>query len=310
MVQNRPAFSDLPLAAMVTFECVARHLRFARAAAELRVTPTAVSKTVAQLEAQLGVRLFNRTTRSVSLTEAGARLFAAAAPALASLQRGCEEARTTFDSPAGALRISLSYVAYTMLFEPHLAGFLAAYPRVAPELSIDSAPSDIVGRGFDAGVRPGRAVQEDMIAVAVGPVQRLVVVGSPGYLSRAGRPQQPKDLLDHACIRQRLSVGGPLFEWTLRAGKERLTLDVKGPLVLDDMRAVLGAAREGCGLAYLFEQLAARDLEEGTLARVLPSHALVREAFFFYYPSRQHLPPKLRVFVDWFRDKNEPGRRR
>ncbi|MFT3775934.1 MAG: LysR family transcriptional regulator [Minicystis sp.] len=309
MVHNPPAFSELPLGAIVTFECVARHLRFARAAAELRVTPTAVSKTIGQLEEQLGVRLLNRTTRSVSLTEAGARLLDAAGPALSGIKRGVEEARTAGGSPAGALRISTSYVAFAMLFEPHLAGFLAAYPRVSPEFSIDSAPSDIVARGFDAGVRPGRAVQHDMIAVAIGPVQRLVVVGAPRYLARAGRPRQPRDLLDHACIRQRVSAGGRFLDWTLRAGKERATVDVKGPLVLDDMRSALGAAREGVGLAYVFEQFAARDVEAGTLERVLPGHALVREAFFLYYPSREKLPPKLRVFVDWFREKNEPPRR-
>ncbi len=309
MVQSATSFADLPLSAVVTFECVARHLRFARAATELRVTPTAVSKTVAQLEAHLGVRLLNRTTRSVSLTEAGARLLDAAAPALAALQRGVDEARTSGDSPAGALRVSTSYVAFAMLFEPHLRGFIAAHPRVAPEFSIDSAPNDIVGRGFDAGVRPGRALQQGMIAVPVGPVQRLVVVASPDYLARAGRPKTPKDLLDHSCIRQRLSAGGRLLEWTLRAGKERATPDVTGPLVLDDMRSVLGAAREGVGLAYVFERFAARDLESGALERVLPGHALVREAFYLYYPSRQNLPPKLRVFVDWFRAKNEPARR-
>lgn len=304
--QNPPL--EPSLTAVVTFECVARHLRFARAAAELGVTPTAVSKTVAQLEAQLGVRLLNRTTRSVSLTEAGARLLDAAAPALSSLRRGYDEARAVGDAPAGALRISTSYVAYATLFEPHLRGFLAAHPRVAPEFSIDSAPSDIVARGFDAGVRPGRAVQKDVVAVALGPVQRLVVVGAPRYLARNGRPEHPRDLLDHACIRQRLGVGGRFLEWTLRAGRERATLDVKGPLVFDDMRAVLGAAREGNGLAYVFERFAAPDLDAGALERVLPTHALVREAFFLYYPSGQKVPSKLRVFIDWFRAKNEARR--
>jgi DNA-binding transcriptional LysR family regulator len=149
-----------------------------------------------------------------------------------------------------------------------------------------------------------------MVAVAIGQVQKLVVVGAPSYLERAGRPRQLKDLLDHSCIRQRLSIEGPFLEWRLRAGKERATLDVKGPLVLDDMRAVLGAAREGNGLAYLFEQFASRDLEAATLERVLPGHALVREAFFLYFPTRQKLSPKLRVFVDWFREKNKPTRRR
>lgn len=297
---------DLPLTALVTFECVGRHLGFGRAATELGVTPTAVSKAVAQLEAQLGVRLFHRTTRSVSLTEAGARLLESASPGLTALRRGLEEARTTGDSPAGNLRISTSYVAFTTLFEPHLEGFFAAHPRVGVEFSIDNSPIDIVARGFDAGVRPGRAVQQDMVAVPLGPVQRLVVVGAPATLARAGVPTHPSDLLDHPCIRQRVSAGGRFLDWTMRAGKELVTVDVTGPLVVDDMRAALDAARAGNGLAWVFEGFAARDLAAGTLLRVLPRHELVREAFFLYTPSRRNLPPKLRVFIDWFREKNEP----
>lgn len=294
----------------MAFERVARHLRFARAATELRVTPTAISKTIAQLEHQLGVRLFNRTTRSVSLTEAGARLLEATAPALDALSRGIDDACNTSDGPAGRLRVSTSYVAFSTLLEPHLAGFFAAHPRIELELSIDSAPGDIVARGFDAGLRPGRAVKQDMVAVPLGPTQKLIVVAAPSYLVRAGRPKQPKDLLEHACIRQRISAGDRFLEWTLRAeptGKQRTTLDIQGSLVLDDMRSVLDAARGGNGLAYVFEQLAAPDLAARALERVLPGHSLTREAFYLYYPSRKQLPPKLRAFVDWFREHNEPG---
>jgi DNA-binding transcriptional LysR family regulator len=309
MVHNPLGPSELPLPALATFERVARHLHFARAAEELRVTPTAVSKSIAQLEALLGARLLNRTTRSVSLTDAGKQLLAATAPALAALARGVEDVRSTGDVPAGTVRVKTSYVAFATLFEPHLGGFLGAYPKVTTEFSIDSAPSDIIERGFDFGVRPGRAVKRDMVAVALGPVQKLVVVAAPSYLARAGRPRQPAELLEHACIRQRLHSEGRLLEWTLRRGKERRTLDVTGPLILDDMRSVLGSARAGNGLAYLFEQFAARDLASRALERVLPDYELVREAFFLYYPSRAQLPPKLRVFIDWFRDANAPPRR-
>jgi DNA-binding transcriptional LysR family regulator len=310
VVQNRVARPELPLNALVTFECVARHLRFARAADELGVTPTSVSKTIAELEERLGVRLLNRTTRSVALTEAGARLLESAAPALASLRQGLEDARSTTDAPAGTLRVSTSYVAFATLFEPHLAEFLTTYPRIVPEFSIESAAEDIVARGFDAGVRPGRAVQQDMVAVPLGPVQKLVVIGAPSYLERAGRPKKLSDLLGHACIRQRLSAGERFLPWTLRTGKEVSTLDVRATLVLDDMRSVLGAARAGVGLAYVFEQFAAPELRSGALEQVLPTCTLVREAFYLYFPSRRNLPPKLRVFADWFRVKNEPGRKR
>jgi DNA-binding transcriptional LysR family regulator len=310
MEQNLLSLSELPLPALATFECVGRHLHFARAAAELRVTPTAVSKAVAQLEAALGARLLHRTTRSVSLTDAGRQLMAATGPALTALARGIEDVRSTRDVAAGAVRVSTSYVAYTTLFEPHLRGFLAAQPRVSTEFSIDSAPSDIIERGFDFAVRPGRAVKRDMVAVALGPVQKLIVVAAPGYLAQAGRPRQLLDLLAHACIRQRVHREGPLLEWTLRRGKERRTLDVTGPLILDDMRSVLGSTRAGNGLGYVFEQFAARDLASGTLVRVLPEYELVREAFYLCYPSRAQLPLKLRVFIDWFREKNEPRKTR
>lgn len=305
MVHNL-SHSEIGLAALVTFECVARHLRFARAADELRVTPTAVSKAVAQLEEQIGVRLLNRTTRSVALTEAGARLLETAAPALASLRQGLEDARSTTSAPAGTLRVNLSYVAFAVFFEPHLPEFLATYPRITPEFSIDSAPSDVVARGFDAGVRPGRALQQDMVAVPLGPVQRLVVVGAPSYLSRAGRPKRPDDLLTHACIRQRLSTDNRFLDWTLRSGRHVITLEVRAAIVLDDMRSVLGAARAGAGLAYVFEQFATPELERGALERVLPTYELVREAFYLYFPSRRQLAPKLRVFADFFRTKNTP----
>lgn len=296
--------AELPLGALATFACVARHLHFARAAEELRVTPTAVSKTIAQLEAMLATRLLNRTTRSVALTDAGRALVAAVAPALAAVARGVEDVRGIGDVAAGTVRVNLSYVAYTTLFEPHLRGFFAAYPQITVELAIDSAATDVTSRGFDFGVRPGRAVKRDMVAVPLGAVQKLVVVGAPSYLAQAGRPRQVTDLRAHACIRQRVSSESRFLEWTLRRGKDKRTLDITGPIVVDDMRSALGAARAGVGLAYVFEQLATPDLENGTLERVLPAYALVREAFFLYYPSRAHLPRKLRVFIDWFRDKN------
>lgn len=246
----------------------------------------------------------NRTTRSVSLTQAGTALLEAVAPAFAALSQGVEAARTAGEAPAGLLRVTMSYVAFSTLFEPHLRGFFAAYPAVTLDLSIDSRPSDIVDKGFDAGVRPGRTVQQDMVAVAIGPLQKLVVVGAPAYFASAGRPKRPEDLLRHDCVRQRVSSEGTLLAWALRTGKQRLTLDVKGSLVLDDMRSVVDAVRAGNGLGYVFEQFIGQDLASGRLERVLPEHALVREAFFLYYPSRRRLPRKLRVFSDWFRDKN------
>jgi DNA-binding transcriptional LysR family regulator len=294
---------SIPTSSLVVFERAAHHMRFAAAAADLGITPTAVSKAIAQLEADLGVRLFQRTTRRVALTEAGTRLVAQVAPSLAQLRTAIDAARDASERPAGKVRISTSFVAYRLLFEPYLPKLFATYPEISLELSIDSSPTDIVGRRFDAGVRLGRALQRDMVGVALGAVQQLVVVGAPHYLARHGRPKRLDDLLAHACIRQRLSTGARLLEWTLLAQGKPLTLDVQGPLVVDEMRAALAAACQGIGLAYVFEAFARADFQTGALERVLPKYALPREAFYLYYPSRQ-MPAKLRAVVDFFRAAN------
>jgi len=284
---------------LVAFEVVARHLNFARAAAELEVTPTAMSKTIKQLEEQLAVRLFNRTTRSVALTESGARLFASLVPALAQIRSSIEQASVAATKPAGQLKLNTSYVAYAALIEPHLETFLARYPEISLDVTIDNGLSDIVGGGFDAGIRLGHALQRDMIAVPLGPLQQLVVVGSPKYLAARGTPKTPKDLLDHECIRQRLGPGR-FLDWTFAT----TAIDVRGRLVFNEMHSVLSAAREGCGLAYVFRQFAAAALRSKQVVPVLERHAKVREAFHVYYPSRAQMPGKLRAFIELVRAAN------
>jgi DNA-binding transcriptional LysR family regulator len=296
--------TSIHLPALLVFECVARHLNFARAAAELAVTPTAISKTVKQLESQLGVRLFNRTTRSVALSEPGAQLVSTLAPALAQIRHSVANVSSAFAQPYGILRINASYVAHASLIEPHLPALLARYPQISIEVSLDNRLSDIVAEGFDAGIRLGHALQRDMVAVPLGPVQRRLVLASPQYLAANPAPQKPQELLSHCCIRQRLFGRGRFFDWVFQVKQRTITIDVGGRLVFDEMRAVLDAARRGCGLAYIFEQFAAEDLESGALVPVLEKFSPASESFYLYYPARTMMSGKLRAFVEFVRAQN------
>ena len=292
------------LPALLAFDSVARHLNFARAAAEHAITPTAMSKTVKTLEAQLGIRLFNRTTRSVALTEAGTTLLATLAPALAQIRHGIEQVGAASGRPQGTLRINSSYVAYAALIEPHMNGFLKRYPEIGFEVVIDNALNDIVSGGFDAGIRLGHAVQRDMIAVPIGPLQRLVAVAAPKYLARHGTPKTPKDLLAHECVRQRIGDRGRFLDWDFVIGTKPLRIDVKGRLIVNEMRCALTAARQGNGLAYVFKQFAAADLASGKLETVLERHCPPGESFHLYYPNRAQMPGKLRAFIEFVRAVN------
>ncbi len=295
---------SLPFLGLLVFACVARHRSFTRAASELEVTPTAISKTIKQLEAQLGVRLFHRTTRSVSLTEPGLQLHASLAPALGQIRSAVEQAADSAQRPQGALRINTSFVAYATLIEPHLQAFLERYPEISLEVSVDNALRNIVSEGFDAGIRLGHALQRDMIAVPLGPIQRRVVVAAPAYLKRYSSPSRPHDLLEHECIRQRLSSGGRFSEWAFLVQRKRLTIDVRGRLIFDEMRSVVAAARQGCGLGYVFAHFVAKDLSEGQLVALLDKYCPPSEALYIYYPSRAQMPGKLRAFIDFIRAAN------
>lgn len=303
-ILDTPVPAAVHLPSLLAFGVVARHLNFARAAQELAVTPTAMSKTIKQLEAQLGVRLFNRTTRSVALTEQGAQLLGALAPALAQIRSAVEQASVSASRPAGLLRLNSSYVAYAALVEPHLRQFMQRYPDITLDVQVDNDLSDIVGAGFDAGIRLGHALQRDMIAVPLGPLQQLVVVASPAYLQQHGTPRVPKDLLHHDCIRQRLGSGGRLLAWDFTVANKVLGIDVQGRLFFNEMRSVLAAACHGNGLACVFRQFAAADIQAGRLTVVLERYCRPHEAFHVYYPSRAQMPGKLRVFIDFVRAAN------
>ena len=291
------------LPALVSFECVARHLSFVRAAAEFDVTTTAISKTIKQLEAQLGVRLFNRTTRSVALTEAGTKLLGTLAPALAQIHDAVRQAGDFSERPHGLLRINTSYVAYAALIQPRLASFGERYPEITLDITIDNNLSDIVAGGFDAGIRLGYALQRDVIAVPLGPMQQLTVVGSPRYFKRREIPRTPHELLEHECIRQRLNRGR-FFDWEFRIGGKNVTVDVRGRLVLDEMRAVLGAACQGSGLGLVFRQFAAAEIASGAVVSVLDEFLPPDSPFHLYYANRAHTPNNLRAFIEFMKTVN------
>jgi DNA-binding transcriptional LysR family regulator len=289
------------LPGLLTFESAARHLNFARAAAEMGVTPTAISRTLKSLESQLNVRLFNRTTRSVSLTEAGASLNAALAPALSQIRSSLSQVRLASDQPSGTIRVNSSYVAYRILIEPHLSAFFDRYPMINVEVSLDNQLSDIVSAGFDAGIRLGRKVENDMVAVQLGDLQRRIVVASPTYFRDRNEPNTIEELLNHNCIRQRYSFGGRLFDWKFQVRRQMVQIDVAGRLIFDEMKSVVDAAVQGHGIAYVYQEFARQELASGALRQILKRRGAVDGAFHLYYPHRAHMPGKLRAFVDFVR---------
>ena len=294
------------LSALIAFHAVARHMNFRQAAAELHVTPTAVSKTIKNLEVQLNIRLFNRTTRSVALTEAGGELLESLGPALDRIAESVQHIGETIDAPKGILRINTSYVAYECFIRPMQSEFVSLYPDITFDVSIDDRLVDIVGSGFDAGIRLGHAVQKDMVAVPLGIAQKTVVIASPEYLSVHGTPHTPDDLFTHRCIRQRFGSSGRYFEWRFGSTQAPFAMQIAGNLVFSEMRTVVEAAADGLGLAYVYEQFAEFVLKEGHVVPLLEQHCVRGTPFYLYYPHRSRMPAKLRVFVRAMQEKFGP----
>ncbi|MDL2402861.1 LysR family transcriptional regulator [Rhizobium mayense] len=276
---------------------VARRGSFRAAAVELGMSSTALSHAVAGLEARLGVRLFNRTTRSVSLSPAGEQFVATVAPALSDIHGAMEAVNSHRDTPAGILRINSSVGAARQILTPIVLEYLRRYPDMQVDLVTEGRMIDIVVDGFDAGIRTVDTVPKDMIAVPFGPPLRYAIVGSPAYFEVHPRPGKPQDLTQHRCIRARLP-GGALYRWEFEKRGEALTLDVPGSLTLDEPTLMLESAREGAGLAYLSEWSAAADIAAGRLLRVLEDWTPALPGLCLYYPGRRLLPAGLRAFVD------------
>lgn len=298
---------------------VARRQGFRPAAVELEMSTSAVSNAVAGLEARMGVRLFHRTTRSVSLTEAGRRFIDRVGPAVAQIQEAVASADDHAGVPTGTLRLNSSLGAAQMVFRPILAEFLRRHSGVTLDVVTEGRLVDIVAEGFDAGLRLAPQVPRDMIRVPIGLPLRMAVVGSPDYLERHGTPPTPADLARHACIRARMPSGLPSPWEFARAtrGKPAAakgavkgaaavsnTLDVPGPMVLDSPLLMLEAARAGLGLAQIAEWYVAEDLASGRLRRVLDGWAAPLPALCLYYSGHRHIPSTLRALIDLIHEIN------
>ena len=279
------------------FLSVARHRSFRKAAAELGVTPSAMSQVIRVLEARLGAALFMRTTRRVGLTEAGERFLARAKPAFEELVAASEVARDLGQRPAGLFRLTVPPAVVPILLEPLIASFCQACPDVEVEIAASPELLDLVAGGFDAGIRLGQFVEADMVAVRLTPSFPLAVVGSPDYLRRKGRPERIDDLREHACIRIRRS-NGSIAPWSFVDDGQPIEAVVAGSLIVHDFSAMLGAAIEGAGLAQVPEPITAGAVEAGKLMRVLEPFAPMAPGMFLYYPSRHQMTPKLRAFID------------
>lgn len=279
------------------FLSVARHRSFRKAAADLGVTPSAISQTVRVLEARVGAALFIRTTRSVGLTEAGERFLSRAKPAFEELVAASEVARGLGQRPTGLLRLSVPRAVVPILLDPLLASFCKAYPEIEVEIAVSKELVDIAAEGFDAGIRLGQFVAADMVAVPLTPPFRLIVVGNPVYFAERNQPKHIDDLRQHACLRWRQSSGA-LALWSFNDNGHAIEIAVSGPLIASDFPTMLGAAIQGIGLAQLPETMAADGLRTGKLVHVLEAYAPVVPGVFLYYPDRRQMLPKLRAFVD------------
>lgn len=280
---------------------ISTHRSFRAAAAELDMSPSALSHAVSELERRIGVRLFNRTTRSVSLSAAGEQFLARVQPALREIGQALEDVNRFRDTPRGLLRINTADGGLQHVLVPVLQAFLARHPEMQVDVVTEGRMVDIVAEGFDAGIRLTEMVPQDMIAVPFGPPLRFAVVGSPDYFRAHGKPRVPADLLSHECIRMRLP-SGKLYRWEFEKRGEEIAIDVAGALTLGSADLRVEAALAGLGLAYASEGSVAGHLATGRLVRVLADWTPAFPGLSLYYPGHRHVPAGLRAFIDVVRE--------
>jgi DNA-binding transcriptional LysR family regulator len=289
---RKPGFAE-----MNAFVAVAERSSFARAARQLGVSRSALSETIRALEEKLGVRLLNRTTRSVALTEVGERLLAELRPALESFEAAVESINAFRDKPAGHLRLTVPRPAAKQVIEPMLAKFLTEHPAITVEVVTESALTDIVRDRFDAGIRPGHRVEQDMIALRIGEDARPMLVASPDYLARHPGPKVPDDLRAHNCFRQRFA-SGVIHRWDFERRGKTMEVIVTGTLITNDGDLAIRAALDGVGIARVPAIFAAPHVAGKRLVPVLNDWAPRSVGFFLYYPSRRQMPAALKAFID------------
>ena len=290
------------------FAAIVEHGSFARAAAHLGVSPSALSQTIRGLETRLGVRLLNRTTRSVAPSEGGARLLERLLPAMAEFEAAVADVKALRGTPSGLLRINCPRTAAIHVLGPLIGPFLKAYPEITLDIMTEERLVDIVAARFDAGIRLGEKVEQDMVAVKLGGELELMVVGAPDYFARHGKPKTPRDLQAHRCINTRWPTDGSLYRWEFERGPEKLEAAVTGPLIVNEPEIAVQAAVDGMALAYLFRYQVQAQLAAGRLVHVLKDWSPPFPGFYLYYPSRRQMPPALRAFVD-FLGRHGKGKR-
>ncbi|MGE7137691.1 LysR family transcriptional regulator [Luteibacter sp. NPDC031894] len=290
------------LSHLAAFAAVARHASFRKAGAELTLTTSAISYAIRSLEERLGVVLFHRTTRSVSLTEAGQRLLERLAPALLDVGEALEEMNNFRATPAGTLRINMPRVTAQLLLPGLLPRFLTRYPDIHFEAVDNDGLVDIVALGFDAGIRFLEQVPEDMIAVPMGGDQQGACVASPEYIAEHGIPQHPNDLFQHDCIRFRFP-SGRLYKWEFEQGTKKLELDVRGRVTFGDLRLALDAAVAGIGFTLVLDEQVTDLVAEGKLVKVLEDWCPPYPGFMLYYPRQRRVTSALRAFIEFVRDE-------
>src|SRR5258708_16262919 len=295
------------LADLTAFVAIADNLSFRAAAPRLGVTPSALSHTMRQLEERLGVRLLHRTTRSVSLTDAGLRLIEQLRPAISRITGALEDLKEERHHPFGHLRIHVMPFAALVVIAPVWGRFLSTYPEVQLEVEVGEAPVDIVAKGLDAGIGPRDWAAADMIATPVTGPLKVAIVGAPGYFARRRPPRTPDDLARHSCVQLRRSATGAIFEWPLKRDGRSLRLPVQGQVMVNDPHLAVRAAVDGLGIAYTIEGLAELFLRSGQLIRVLEDWSPSFEGLFLYYHGRRQVPAALRAFIDMIRAACRPA---
>ncbi len=296
--------ADTDLADLDAFTAVAQARSF-RGAAKLRgVSPSSLSEALRRLESRLGVRLLNRTTRSVTPTEAGAHLLERLTPALGEISSALDAVNMFRDSPRGTLRLNVPTIVARRILPPIAIGFLKAHPGITLDVVASDTFIDVLAAGFDAGIRYDERIEKDMIAVPIGPrIQRFVLAAAPAYIAAHGAPKEPRDVLDHACIRHRFLSGVLISAWEFERDGEIVHVSPEGPMIASMGELEIGAALAGLGLIYSFDEFLRPYIDKGQLVELLPEWSPRFSGPFLYYPSRKHMPAPLRAFVDFIKTR-------
>lgn len=296
------------VASLTWFAHIARHRSFTRAAAEMEVTRGALSQHLKGLELSLDVRLLNRTTRDMSLTEEGQRLLDVLQPALTAIERAVSDLGEAHDAPSGLIRMNTSRIAARLLIEPHLGEFLARYPGIRLELVMNDGFSNIVADGMDVGIRLGESLDEHMVALPVTPPIEMAIVGAPAYFERHGVPETPADLMRHNCLAYRFTSSGTIDRWSFTspdAEGRTVVFEPKGNAVFNDDDNMLNAALQGVGLIKYLDICVRRQLADGRLVRVLAPWCRPFPGFYLYVPSRAQMPARIRALIDFLIGQRE-----